>query len=222
FNELIIHGEQRMYDSKNNDLYSDIEKGANSNGEDLLLVQIDAFRDKALKLQSLINAREKKVKELEALVRTKEEKNRELQDILLKKQREADSLVNDVNGRVDDLILEVREAMSSIEGKVQNQVKNNENNSMKQTMAVQDTLSSMNEGLTKLKGDISEKVHSENVKVYRNIQDLLSEKDKNCEAEEKIENGFKGTRSQNTFLILLSFLNLGALVVLILLQLGLI
>ena len=216
-----------MYDSDNMDLYSGVDNSGSdannlNNGEDLLLVQIDAFRDKALKLQSLINAREKRVKELEALVRTKEAKNLELQQTLYKKQREADSLVTDVNMRVDGLIGEVREAMKSIEGKLQTQVENNENSSVKQTMAVQDTLTSMNEGLTDLKSEISDKVHSENVKVYRNIQDLLTEKDRTDEATEVINEGFKGVKAQNTFLVLMSILNLGALVVAILLQLGII
>ncbi len=216
-----------MYDSDNMDLYSGVDNSGSdasnlNNGEDLLLVQIDAFRDKALKLQSLINAREKRVKELEALVRTKEAKNLELQQTLYKKQREADSLVTDVNMRVDGLIGEVREAMKNIEGKLQTQVENNENSSVKQTMAVQDTLNSMNEGLTGLKSEISDKVHSENVKVYRNIQDLLTEKDRTDEATEVINEGFKGVKAQNTFLVLMSILNLGALVVAILLQLGII
>jgi hypothetical protein len=216
-----------MYDSDNMDLYSGVDNSGSdannlNNGEDLLLVQIDAFRDKALKLQSLINAREKRVKELEALVRTKEAKNLELQQTLYKKQKEADSLVTDVNMRVDGLIGEVREAMKNIEGKLQTQVENNENSSVKQTMAVQDTLTSMNEGLTDLKSEISDKVHSENVKVYRNIQDLLTEKDRTDEATEVINEGFKGVKAQNTFLVLMSILNLGALVVAILLQLGII
>ena len=37
-------------------------------GEDMLLAQIDAFRDKAKQLQTLISAKERKVKELEAMV----------------------------------------------------------------------------------------------------------------------------------------------------------
>ncbi len=40
-------------------------------GEDMLLAQIDAFRDKAKQLQTLISAKERKVKELEAMVRAK-------------------------------------------------------------------------------------------------------------------------------------------------------
>ena len=49
------------------------EQEVSDNGEDMLLEQIDAFRDKAKQLQNLISAKERKVKELEALVRAKEE-----------------------------------------------------------------------------------------------------------------------------------------------------
>ncbi len=217
-----------MYDSENtNKTYesgmSDVDAFRKTDsGEDLLLVQIDAFRDKALKLQSLINAREKRVKELEALVRTKEAKNQELQNTLIRKQREADSLVSDVNVKVDDLISEVRVAMADMQQKLENQVGDSEEASQKHSMAVQDTLSSMNEGLTQLKNEISEKVHSENVKVYRNISDLLNEKSLENENQEVTHRNFKGVKAQNVFLIFLSFLNLGAIVVSILLQLGLI
>ena len=60
-------------------------------GEDMLLAQIDAFRDKAKQLQTLISAKERKVKELEAMVRAKEERNNQLQEELAKKQAEAEA-----------------------------------------------------------------------------------------------------------------------------------
>ena len=51
-------------------------------GEDMLLAQIDAFRDKAKQLQGLINAKEQKVKDLEAMVQEKELRNAQLQNEL--------------------------------------------------------------------------------------------------------------------------------------------
>lgn len=188
-------------------------------GEDQLLIQIDKFRDKAKQLQSLINAKERKVKELEAVVRTKEEKNQELQEQLIRKQKEADSLVSDVNGRVDDLIDEVRQAMDEMSEKLKSQVNSNEDSATKQTMAVQDTLNSMNESLGKLKSDLSDKVHSENVKVYRNLQDLINEKN-DATVSEDISKGFKTVKHQNVFIIILSILNLAAVAMFMLIQFG--
>jgi vacuolar-type H+-ATPase subunit I/STV1 len=189
-------------------------------GEDQLLIQIDKFRDKAKQLQSLINAKERKVKELEAVVRTKEEKNQELQEQLIKKQKEADSLVNDVNGRVDDLIDEVRHAMEEMSDKLKSQVNSNEDSATKQTMAVQDTLNSMNESLGKLKSELSDKVHTENVKVYRNLQDLINEKNDNNSISEDMDKSFRTVKHQNVFLIILSILNLAAVAAFMLIQFG--
>ena len=64
------------------------EQEVSDNGEDMLLEQIDAFRDKAKQLQNLISAKERKVKELEALVRAKEEKNQALREQNVRLQEE--------------------------------------------------------------------------------------------------------------------------------------
>lgn len=189
---------------------------------DLLLFQIDAFRDKAKKLQTLISARERRVKELEALVRAKEAKNIELQDSLDRQLDEADMLVSNVNSRVDDLMRNVEISMKTMQDKIQNQVDATEDISNKQTKAVQDTLQNMNDGLSDIKNELSEKVHSENVKVYRNIQDLVSEKDNTEELKDSIESNARGIKGQNVFIIIMTFINLGAAICMVLLQMGLI
>jgi DNA repair exonuclease SbcCD ATPase subunit len=217
-----------MIDSINGEQTSEIEKetpeafAKDDNGEDLLLVQIDAFRDKAKKLQTLISARERRVKELEALVRAKEAKNIELQESLNRQLDEADMLVSNVNTRVDELMKNVETSMQSMQDKIQNQVDATEDISTKQTKAVQDTLQTMNAGLSDIKNELSEKMHSENVKVYRNIQDLVAEKDNTDELKDCIESNAKGIKGQNIFIIIMTFVNVGAVICALLLQLGII
>lgn len=143
--------------------------------EDMLFVQIDAFREKAKKLQMLINKKEEKVKELEALVREKEEKNLLLQEELNHKQAEADSLVADVETQVDRMMQTVKSNMDKLEERIDTQVSNNETQVQEQTAQMKETLENMTEGLESIRGELSEKVHAENVKVYRNIQDLIKE-----------------------------------------------
>ncbi|MDD6351292.1 MAG: hypothetical protein PUG16_02680 [Lachnospiraceae bacterium] len=203
-------------------------------GEDELLKQIDAFRDKAMQLTKLIGVRERKVKELEALVRAKEAKNQELQDqnqelqdSLVKKQQEADSLVLDVNRKVDEMMSQVNETMGSIEERISSQVAGNEENAAQQTQAVQDSLSgvkenltSVSEGLGSIKDELSEKVHSENVKVYRNIQDLLTEMTSREEDQNKEEKHFRSIRGINIFSLILNIVNVGAFVTLFLYLMG--
>ena len=153
-------------------------------GEDMLLAQIDAFRDKAKQLQTLINAKERKVKELEAMVRAKEERNAQLQSELARKQAEADGIAADVETQVDRMMQSLRVNMDELEKRIEDQVANNQENAAEQTQAMKKTLEDMTSGLDAIKSELSEKVHSENVKQYRNIQDLLKELD-NSEEEQK-------------------------------------
>ncbi|HAN51290.1 MAG TPA: hypothetical protein DCP96_06250 [Lachnospiraceae bacterium] len=198
-------------------------------GEDQLLIQIDAFRDKAMQLTKLINARERKVKELEALVRAKEEKNRELQDTLARKQEEADSLVLDVNRKVDEMMTQVKDTMGNLEERIADQVAGNEESVAQQNQAVQETLTGMREnlggvsdGLNSIKDELSEKVHSENVKVYRNIQDLLTEMNTKEADRVATEKQFHSLKTMGVFSMLFGLLNLGAVVVIVLFLAGII
>ena len=188
--------------------------------EDQLLLQIDQFRDKAMQLTKLINNRERRVKEREALVRAKEEKNKELQITLQKKQEEADSLVLDVNNKVDNIMEQVKATMGNLEQKIVDQASSSEEKVQEQQAAVKETMDSMTAGLGTIKDELSEKVHSENVKVYRNIQDLLKEMNKRDEDNARIDKQFRSLRITNVFLMLLSILNVGAVSVIILFLLG--
>ncbi len=278
---------------------------AEESGEDMLLVQIDAFRDKARQLQSFISAKERKVKELEALVRAKEAKNIELQQILAKKQAEADGIVKDVETQVDRMMQNMKASMDDLEGRIATQVSNNEMAAAEQTREVRDTLQNMSTGLadvtTGLEGisskldevvdsgiknvgeqitgvntqihgvktqvddvfsqmegvtgkmdevndrvggvgekvelvtanvgtmstsleemgnELSEKVHSENVKCYRNIQDLMKEMDDKDDTGITSEKHFTSLKGQLGFLTCFSIVNFLLTIVVVLCLLG--
>ncbi len=83
--------------------------------DDSLLLQIDAFRDKAKQLQTLISAKQRKVSSLESMVRAREQEVAEkeeqiaiLQDKLSDKQRQADGLVSSVEIQVDRMLRSMR------------------------------------------------------------------------------------------------------------------
>ena len=177
-------------------------------GEDLLLIQIDAFRDKAKQLQTLIKAKENKVKVLEETVRAKEEEIATLQATLAKKQEEADSIVADVNVQVDRMMQSIKKNMDELEDKISSQVESNETAAEEQAKAMQETLNSMNESLEVIKADLSEKVHTENVKVYRNIQDLMKELDHSEEDLADRSDKFATLKSGNTVSLIFTIINL--------------
>lgn len=191
-------------------------------GEDMLLAQIDAFRDKAKQLQTLISAKERKVKELEAMVRAKEERNSQLQEELAKKQAEADGIAADVETQVDRMMQTLRGSVDDLEERIQQQVADNQEKAAVQTQAVKDTLEDMTSGLDAIKGELSEKVHSENVLQYRNIQDLLKELDNREEAAKKNEEEFSVVKKRITMVTVVSVLNVIAVVTLILATFGII
>ena len=194
-----------------------------TSGEDMLLEQIDAFREKARQIQTLVNAKERKVKELEAMVRAKEAQNAELQKSLEEKQKEADSIVADVNVQVDRLLSDVKMNMANLEGQIKQQIRNNEGAAAEQSQEVKNTLEEMSKGLDGIKADLGDKVHDENVKVYRNIQDLMKEMDRTQEQNEKddvIDKKLLYLHHQTIVLTVFSIVNLGVGAVVILMLLG--
>jgi chromosome segregation ATPase len=152
--------------------------------EDNLLVQIDAFRDKAKQLQGLINAKQNRVRELEGLVAEKEEQNQKLQDELTKKQEEADGLVTSVETQVDRMLKSLRGNMDDFNDNVAKQVNTSQEEAKKQSASIQESVDKINDSLETLKNEIGARIHSENVKVYRNVQDLFKEQEEKMTAED--------------------------------------
>ena len=177
-------------------------------GEDMLLAQIDAFRDKAKQLQGLINAKEQKVKDLEAMVQEKELRNAQLQNELAEKQAEADSIAADVETQVDRMMQTLRGNMDNLEKRIEEQVADNQENAATQTKEMRDTLQEMTSGLDAIKGELSEKVHSENVKQYRNIQDLLKELDNSEEENKNTMAKFAMLKKRTTGLTVFAIINI--------------
>lgn len=193
--------------------------------EDILLSQIDAFKEKAQHIQALINTKAKKVKELENLVREKEIKNIELQNILSKKQKEAKGTMDGINERVDELMHSIDLYMNELKDDLSKSILTDDKASIKQTKAIQYTLSSINEELTGLKSDIEDKVHKDNVKLYRNLKDLFNDSFKDKDIVEKINYNNRvniSIKKGISFLIILSLLNLTGILVFILHNFGLI
>jgi DNA anti-recombination protein RmuC len=187
-----------------------LQEETEASGEDMLLQQIDAFRDKAKQIQTLLVSKEQRVKELEAMVREKEERNAELQEELEEKQRQADGLVSDVEHRVDRAMDEMHQTVDEMEKRITEQVLEQQKASVADTQSLQGTVTEMSECLETMKGELSEKVHSENVKQYRNIQDLLKEMDKSEETTSLSEAGFSNVKSRVT---LVSFLVVADIIV---------
>ena len=232
--------------------------------EDLLINQIDEFREKAKQLQVLLEAKESKAAELQSLVDERAGKAQELEHILTERQEEADKIVTEFGRKVDALADKVTTKMAEIEAGLSGQVadirktseeqialnrKLNENQiaaskklgedqieagrqfieeqtaankkvSDEQVAEVKALLENATSQLDSIKTDLSEKVHSENVKCYRNIQDLFNEFDSKIEKMDEMEKSVGAVKGYVKVLSWFSIINFVMLVAFILYSLG--
>lgn len=194
--------------------------------EDNLLVQIDAFRDKAKQLQGLINAKQNRVRELESMVAEKEQQNQQLQEELTKKQEEADGLVNSVEAQVDRMLKSLRGNMDDFNDNVAKQVNDSQEEAKKQSATIQESVERINESLDTLKNEIGERIHSENVKVYRNVQDLFKEQEEKMTASDvayqvELEQKYRSVKTRFGVVLTLLIISIAVEVVTVLTVMGL-
>ena len=168
--------------------------------DDFLLSQIDEFREKAKQLQSLLATKENKVQELQEIVEEREGKAKELSDMLDERKDAADRVVAGVRSQIDSMVGQVDAKMKELNETFAERLAENALNSTEQYEEVKKLIDSQNEEIRgiideqngklaetiagvqepfeKIKGDINDKIHTENVKCYRNIQTLFEESDK--------------------------------------------
>ena len=202
------------------DEYMDEEK------DDYLLSQIDEFREKAQKLQSLLLTKESKVMELQSIVDEKEGKAKELELILDERQKKADGITEEVSKQIESLIDKVTSKMEQIGVSLGQELQDGQKlggqqiEDLKNTLAslnsqqmeelketlgsmsvqqaeeLKNALDSLNSQLEVVKSELSDKVHSENVKCFRNVSDLLKIVDRYVEAGMSAKDAIKKTAQE--------------------------
>lgn len=192
--------------------------------EDYLLSQIDEFREKAQQLQELLLSKESKVNELQIIVDEREIKARELEKILDERQTKADGITAEVAKQIDNLIEKVSAKMEEIGTSIGSDLENGQKLSEEQMAQLRETLESLTEQLDTIKGELSEKVHSENVKCYRNVADLFKSMDDKMSAVKKenqvVLQKVTSVHKCTIAVIVLSIVNMIGLVVSVLLNMG--
>ncbi len=188
--------------------------------EDYLLTQIDEFREKAQQLQELLLSKETKVMELQHIVDEREGKARELENILNERQRKADGITAEVSKQIDTLIEKVSAKMDEIGVAIGDELKDGQKLNAQQAEELKETLASLNEQLETIKTDLSEKVHSENVKCYRNISDLFKSTEEKLDNLECVEQKVDSVRKCTIAIIVLTVINMLGLTALALYEMG--
>ena len=190
--------------------------------QDYLLSQIDEFREKAMQLQDLLVSRESKAKELQTIVEEREVKAEELQHILDERQEKADGITAEVSKKINVLIEKVAQKMDEVEASMKAELANGNELSAQQAQQLKDTLTEVTTQLETIKGELSEKIHSENVICYRNMADLMKGIEDKLDDFTVLQDTVDTNKKLSILGIVLGGVNLIALIALILVSFGII
>lgn len=188
--------------------------------EDFLLNQIDEFRERAKQLQSLLDTKENEAQELQTLVDERQEKAEALGEILKERQSKADGFTAEVEKQIDAMIAKVADKMDEIESAMKEDVADGKKFNEEKARELKESLGQIEEQLTTIKSELSEKVHTENVKCYRNIQDLFRSMEEKVDHLNMIEDKQRSIGAWTIVVAVLGIVNLVGLLALILINLG--
>lgn len=147
----------------------------NTYREGVLQKQIEEVREKAVSLQGQLDEKEQRVSELENAAAQREEKEKKLDEVLNGSREAADQLIVGVTVQIQEMIEALDKQMSGLDVKTERQIKQIGEASATQIDELQNTLKNLEKKLDLLKIDINDKIHSEDVKCYRNIKGLFME-----------------------------------------------
>ncbi len=179
--------------------------------DDYLLSQIDEFREKALQLQSLLVTKETRVRELQNLVDEREGKAEELQQILEERQEKVDGITAVVSKQIEEMLAKVSKKMEEVSTGMSADWQNSRNFNEGQFDKLKETLEQANAQLSVLQEELSSKIHTENVKCYRNVQDLFKGMDEQMEQMPVIHKRTESIRKLAIAAVVVSVLNFTAL-----------
>ncbi len=188
--------------------------------EDFLLKQIDDFREKAKQLQGLLQSKENKVVELQNIVEEREEEAQQLANVLSERKEAAEVLLTGVQSQMDDMIGQVEQKLNDLANKIESDVNDTTGRTAAQTEEMKAALDEVSKQLDTMKLELAEKIHSEDVKCYRNMAKLFEELTTKIEENDQMEKEIKNVKGYVKCLSWISVMNFLVLVAFILYSLG--
>lgn len=208
-------------------------KKRNVEKEDFLLNQIDEFREKARQLQGLLATKANKVQELHDIVTEREEKAQELSDVIEERQDAAERVVSGVGDQIESMVAKVDAKLNELNETFAERLAENAVNCTEQHEEVRamikehndkltETVNSLNGKFDRIRDEICEKVHNEDVKCYRNMQALIEESDRRLETVRERVEQLDSLKNTSKVLTVLTVLNLIGIAVLLILASGIV
>ena len=188
--------------------------------EDFLLRQIDEFREKAKQLQVLLASKENKVAELQTILNEREVKAEQLEGLVNERKEAAEVLLNGVQSQMDVMISQVEDKLNILAEKIESNVNDTTGRTAAQTEEMKAALDDVSKQLDQMKLELAEKIHTEDVKCYRNMATLIEELTSKIEANDATEKSMDSLKGYIKCLSWFSILNFIVLVAFILYNLG--
>ncbi len=191
-----------------------------------LLNQIDEFREKAKQLQELLFSKEHKVQELQEIVAEREGKAKELSDIIEERQDAADRMASGVGEQlgviVDGMIEKIDVKLNELNATFAERLAENAVSSAEQSEAVRalineqnaklsETVGSLDGQFERIKNEICEKIHTEDVNCYRNMQALIEDSHQKLDLVRSEMDGLSSLKAMLKAVIVLVVLNCAGL-----------
>ena len=163
--------------------------------DDILIKQIDEFKVKARQLQEMLQTREGRVHELQTVVHAKEERVQELEQELSRKKSEANYVSEELNRNIQMVIEKMDLFMQSMGERLSTEVQESLDESKSLLTTIDQTMQNMNISVEGMKKDISENIHDENVRNYRNVQMVIVDLEKKMVQKEDHEKDVKSLKT---------------------------
>lgn len=195
---------------------------------------------KVQELQEIVEEREGKAKELSDML---DERKDAADKVVAGVRGQIDGMVGQVDSKMKELISQVDAKMKELNETFAERLAENAVNSTEQHEEVKKLIDSQNEEIRKIideqnekisgsvsgiqepfdkiKGDLSDKIHTENVKCYRNIQTLFEESDKKLDIMKSEVSDLMAVKGYLKVVSAVAIVNLVGVIVLLLRTFGL-
>ena len=212
--KLFRVGKMKKYASKSKE-----RKPTALDRDDILIKQIDEFKVKARQLQEMLQTREGRVHELQSVVHTKEERVQELEQELARKKNEANYVSEELDRNIQMVIEKMDLFMQSMGERLSTDVQESLDESKSLLTTIDQTMQNINVAVEGMKKDISENIHDENVRNYRNVQMVIADLEKKMVQKEEHEKEIKSLKTTVQCTTWVAVINFIVLVAYILYQL---
>ena len=178
-----------------------------------LLSQIEAFKNNAKMLSTLISQKQKEVLDLEEAVNQKDDQNKALAESLEKAKQDSANLEK----QLDDHVNQLADSLESSIIVMKTDFLSARENADERLLA---QLDKSNGSIERVKSDIGDIIHRENVEQYRNLQKLIVESNATEDLANSIKDATKGLEQKLTITLLLTVINFIGIIGLFLKLLG--